>query len=146
MSKTRLAVLFLSLTATTVPSGATAGPFTIVVNASRPATLTREQVAEIFMKRAVRWSDGTPVTPFDLSVQDPTRQVFSKEVLGQSSDAIVSYWQHQLFTGRVKPPLVKTPTDLLQVVASTPGAIGYVSEGTELPEGVKAVTVVAAAK
>ena len=40
MSKTSLAVLFLSLAASSAPSRATEGQFRVVVNASRPATLT----------------------------------------------------------------------------------------------------------
>jgi hypothetical protein len=122
--------------------------FTLVVNASRPTTLTRQQVSDIFLKRATRWSDGTPITPFDLSVADPTRQSFSKVMLGRSPESVVYHWQQELATRYVKPPLVKSPTDILSVVASTEGGIAYVSEGTELPEGVKAVTLVdtAAAK
>ena len=146
MSKTSLAVLFLSLAASSAPSRATEGQFRVVVNASRPTTLTRQQVADIFMLRATRWSDGTPVTPFDLSVADPTRQVFSKTMLGESSESVVFHWRQRLATRYVKPPLVKSPEELISLVGSTPGAIGYVSDGTELPEGVKAVTVVESAR
>lgn len=143
MSKTSLAVLCLSLVASSGPSRAsTEAPFTVVVNASRPTTITRQQLADIFMMRATRWSDGTPVTPFDLSVGDPTRQVFSKAVLGQSPESVVYHWRLQLATRYVKPPLVKSPDELISIVGSTPGAIGYVTSGTPLPETVKAVTVV----
>ena len=106
-----------------------------MVNASRPATLTRQQIADIFMMRATRWSDGTPVTPFDLSVADPTRQAFSKTVLGESSESVVFHWRQRLATRYAKPPLVKAPEELISVVGSTPGGIGYVSDGTELPGG-----------
>ena len=96
------------------------------------------------MMRATRWSDGTPVTPFDLSVADP--RDLAKTMLGESSESVVFHWRQRLATRYVKPPLVKAPEELISVVGSTPGAIGYVSDGTELPEGVKAVTVVEAAR
>ena len=147
MRKTSLALLSLSLVASSGSSGAsTEGHFTVVVNASRPTTITRQQLADIFMMRATRWTDGTPVTPYDLSVADPTRQVFSKAVLGQSAESVVYHWRQQLATRYLKPPLVKSPEEVLSVVGSTAGAIGYVSDGTELPEGVRAVTVVEAAR
>lgn len=147
MRKTSLAVVFLSLVASSGSSGAsTEGQFRVVVNASRPTTITRQQLADIFMMRATRWTDGTPVTPYDLSVADPTRQGFSKTVLGQSAESVVYHWRQQLATRYLKPPLVKSPEEMLSVVGSTAGAIGYVSDGTELPEGVRAVTVVEAAK
>jgi ABC-type phosphate transport system substrate-binding protein len=146
MNKPSLAVLLL-LAAATASSGSTEpGHFTVVVNASRPSTLSRQQVADIFLKRAVKWIDGTPVTPFDLSVADATRQNFSSTVLGQSTASVVFYWQKQMSAARNLPPLVKAPDELLSLVQSTAGGIGYVSEGTELPEGVKAVTLVDATR
>jgi ABC-type phosphate transport system substrate-binding protein len=146
MNKPSLSALLLSLALSSAPSGANAGGFTVVVNASRPSALTRQQVADIFMKRATRWSDGTPVAPFDLSVADPTRKEFSKTMLGQSPESVVYHWQQELATRYTKPPLVKSATDVLSFVGTTPGGIAYVSEGTELPEGVKAVTVVETAR
>ncbi len=142
MSKPSLFALLLALAVSSAPAGANAGGFTLVVNASRPTTLTRQQVADIFMMKATRWSDGTPVTPFDLSVSDPTRQEFSRTMFGQSPESVVYHWRQQLATRYVKPPLVKSETDVLAVVSSTSGGIGYVAEGTPLPEGVKPVVVV----
>ena len=145
MNRLSLATLLLALAVSSAPAGANAGGFTLVVNASRPTTLTRQQVADIFMMRATRWSDGTPVTAFDLSVTDPTRQQFSKTVLGQSPESVVYHWRQQLATRYVKPPLVKSEPDVLAIVGSTAGGIGYVAEGTELPDGVKPVAVVESA-
>ena len=127
-----------------VPTGATvdAGQFTVVVNASRPATLKRRQVAELFLRPASRWPDGTPVAVVDLSVNDLTRAAFSKGVLEQTTASVVHHWQQQMLGGRVVPPLVKSQDGALAFVATTPGAIGYVGASTALPDGVKAVTLV----
>ena len=147
MIKPTLPLLLLLMTSSVPMGAADTGRFTVVVNTSRPSTLTRQQVADIFMRRALRWNDGTPVTPFDLSVADPTRQQFSRSLLGQSTSAIVYYWQRQMFaTNSLTPPLVKSADDVLAAVGSTAGGIGYVSEGTPLPDGVKAVTLVEIAK
>jgi ABC-type phosphate transport system substrate-binding protein len=144
MTRAALALVLLSAVTVARSGSAETGHFKVVVNASRPTTLTRQQVADIFLKRATRWVDGTMVAPYDLSVVDATRQSFSNTVLGQSTASVVFYWQRQMSAAKGVPPLVKTPEDLLSAVQSTAGGIGYVSEGTELPEGVKAVTVVEA--
>lgn len=117
------------------------GGFTVIVNASRPASISRQQLADVFLRKSTRWTDGVAITPFDLSVTDPTRQAFSKAVLNQTTASIVHYWQQQMVAGRGVPPLVKAAPDVLEFVKATPGGIGYVPAGTALPEGVKAVTI-----
>jgi ABC-type phosphate transport system substrate-binding protein len=118
------------------------GRFTMVVNASRPASLSRKQVADFFLKRVSSWPDGTAVAPIDLSVASPTRGGFSKAVIGQPTEGVVRYWQQTMTSGlRVTPPLVKPEDAVLSLVRSTPGGIGYVTEGAALPEGVKTLTI-----
>jgi ABC-type phosphate transport system substrate-binding protein len=118
------------------------GRFTLVVNSSRPAALSRKQVADFFLKRVSNWPDGTLAAPIDLSVTSPTRAAFSKTVIGQPTDGVVRYWQQTMNAGlRITPPLVKPEDVVLSVVQSTPGGIGYVTEGTTLPEGVKTVSI-----
>jgi len=47
--------------------------------------------------------------------------------------AVLHYWQQQVFSGRGHPPPV-LPSDaaVIEYVARTPGAIGYVSSGIRL--------------
>jgi ABC-type phosphate transport system substrate-binding protein len=117
------------------------GRFTLVVNASRPASLSRKQIADFFLKRQSNWPDGTLVAPIDLSIASPTRAAFSKSVIGQPTEGVVHYWQRELGARRLTPPLVKPEDGVLSLVKSTPGGIGYVSEGASLPEGVKTLTI-----
>lgn len=116
--------------------------FTLVVHASRPDVLSRKQVADIFLKRVSNWPDGTLAAPIDLSVASPTRAAFSKTVIGQPTEGVVRYWQQTMHVGlRVTPPLVKPEDGVLATVKSLPGGIGYISEGTPLPDGVKTATI-----
>jgi ABC-type phosphate transport system substrate-binding protein len=119
------------------------GRFILVVNAARPTTLKRRQIADFFLKRTSSWPDGTQVAPVDLSVASPVRAAFSQQVLGQPTEAIVHYWQQQMYSGRLTPPLVKPEDGVLSLVKSTPGGIGYVGEGTTLPDGVKSLAIIA---
>jgi len=58
----------------------------------------------------------------------------------------VQYWGKQLASvaaSSLRPPIVKASDDeVLLYVAKTSGAVGYVASGTDLPPGVKAVTLI----
>ena len=106
-----------------------------------------EQVylAAVFLKKAVRWGDGSPANPVDQSGTSPVRKGFSETVLHMPVMAVVQYWGRQLasMAASVRPPTVKGSEDeVLVYVAKTSGAVGYVSSGTALPHGVKAVTII----
>lgn len=143
MMKRSLVTFSILLAASSASAGAAETvAYTVIVNASRPASLTRQQIADLFLKRASRWPDGTPAVPVDLSVTEPTRQTFSRTMLGRPTEGIVQYWQQQMYAGRGTPPLVKSPEETLEFVKTTAGAIGYVRSGMPIPAGVKEVTLV----
>jgi ABC-type phosphate transport system substrate-binding protein len=120
--------------------------FVVVVNASvAGTTVHRADLAAVFLKKAVRWGDGSPANPVDLSGTSPVRKGFSETVLHMPVMAVVQYWGRQLasMAASVRPPTVKGSEDeVLVYVAKTSGAVGYVASGTVLPPGVKAVTVI----
>jgi len=120
--------------------------FVVVVNASvGGTTVHRADLAAVFLKKAVRWGDGSPASPVDQSGTSHVRKDFSEGVLHMPVMAVVQYWGRQLasMAASVRPPTVKGSEDeVLVYVAKTSGAVGYVSSGTALPPGVKAVTVI----
>ena len=120
--------------------------FVVVVNASvAGTTVHRTDLAAVFLKKAVRWGDGSPANPVDQSGTSPVRKGFSETVLHMPVMAVVQYWGKELtsMANSLRPPTVKASDDeVLVYVAKTSGAVGYVSGGTALPPGVKAITVV----
>ena len=120
--------------------------FVVVVNASvAGTTVHRADLAAVFLKKAVRWGDGSPANPVDLSGTSPVRKGFSETVLHMPVMAVVQYWGRQLasMAASVRPPTVKgSESEVLAYVAKTSGAVGYVASGTVLPPGVKAVTII----
>lgn len=115
----------------------------IIVHPSQNiSSISRDDIAKLFLKKTTQWSDGTKVEPVDLSEDSNTRALFSEAFLGKKVSAISSYWQQQIFSGRAVPPEVKpTDSDVVSFVKANSHAIGYVSKGTTV-EGVKIVTVV----
>jgi ABC-type phosphate transport system substrate-binding protein len=120
--------------------------FVVVVNASvAGTTVHRADLAAVFLKKAVRWGDGSPANPVDLSGTSHVRKDFSEGVLHMPVMAVVQYWGRQLasMAASVRPPTVKgSEGEVLVYVAKTTGAVGYVSTGIALPPGVKAVAVI----
>jgi len=51
------------------------------------------------------------------------------------------YWQRRMSDGMIPPPVKTSDEEIVSFVASTPGAIGYISSATPLPDSVKAVEI-----
>lgn len=122
---------------------ASAQEFQVIVNASSSVTeLTRDQVSRIF-RRKNRKLAGADAVPVDLNSDQPVREVFSRTIHGKSTSSIDSHWLKQVFAGKDTPPVkMGSEAELLEFVRSHPGAIGYLSAGTALGEGVRAVPVI----
>ena len=140
-----VAVLIAAAVTSTAAAQATES-FMVVVNASvAGTTVHRTDLAAVFLKKAVRWGDGSAANPVDQSGTSPVRKGFSEAVLHMPVMGVVQYWGKQLVSmaSSVRPPTVKASDDeVLMYVAKTSGAVGYVATSTALPPGVKAVTIV----
>jgi len=124
---------------TVVAVAADSEDFKVVVNGNNSmTTIETAQLSKIFLNKVKSWPDGSEVVPVDLAPDSGVRERFSKHVHGRKVDAIKSYWQRQLFSGKAVPPVQFTSErDLLFFVSEIPGAIGYVSDSTPLIDGVK---------
>ena len=145
-SRRASAVLLLALATALAGAGrahAQEAPYRIIVNSKNPvASLPRDDVSKMFMKKILAWPSGETVQPVDQAEDTDVRRVFSKRVLGRDVAAVKGYWQQAIFTGRSFPPVEKASDgDVAAFVASTPSAIGYVSSVALLPGGVKVVKV-----
>jgi len=116
--------------------------YKIIVNSANPeSSMTRSEVSRLFLKKRTTWPDGTRVLPVDLSRTSDTRRAFSEDVHGKNPDAVAAYWQTLVFSGRDLPPAVKaSDADVLNLVRTERGAIGYVSAGAST-QGVKVLTL-----
>jgi ABC-type phosphate transport system substrate-binding protein len=117
-------------------TGAMAQEFVVVVNDAADASLNRSDVADIFLKRKGGWK------PVDQEKNAPVRAGFSKDILGRDVSAVEAHWQQQIFAGRdVPPPTKGSDAEVLAHVRSNPKGIGYVTPGTPLGDGVKALSL-----
>ena len=121
-------------------AGAQSG-FQLIVHEDNPyESISQEQASDFFLKKDSTWDDGTPVQPIDLSKPASVREAFSSAVLKRSPNEIRKYWQRQIFTGRnSSPPEKDSEADIIAFVRANRGAIGYVSAGARLGDGVRAL-------
>lgn len=148
MKKFAFAGLVLAVAAVAMTGGASRlaaqeRSYVVIVNEGNPvADLTTEELSLLFLKRAVRWATGQAATPVDLPERSTVRASFSQQVHGKSTDEVKAYWRRAIFAGRSVPPMeASSEESVVAFVRANPGAIGYVSAGTPLGQGVKVVKV-----
>lgn len=115
----------------------------IVVNASNPVSaMKRAQISSFFLKKTTAWDNGHKVFPVDQSESAAVRKIFSEEIHDKPVHTVISYWQKQIFSGHDVPPLEKdSDREVLTYIRENADAIGYVSEGAAIGDGVKVVKV-----
>ncbi|MBX7187740.1 MAG: substrate-binding domain-containing protein [Vicinamibacteria bacterium] len=140
MSRSRFAAM--AVLVMLMAASASAADFQVIVNpANTVKTLSVEELAKIFMKKTVKWDDGVSIAPVDQVARSPVREAFTTLVHGKQVNAVVSYWQQQIFSGgQVPPPEKATDASVIAYVKANPGAIGYIAPGVAA-EGVRVVPV-----
>lgn len=117
--------------------------FSIIVNANNQVNgISKSDANKMFLRKTKKWDNGETVEPVDLPADATVRARFSDTVLGRDVNAIKSYWQRQIFSGRSTPPPERdSEAEVIDFVRNNAGAIGYVSAGASLPSGVKRITL-----
>jgi ABC-type phosphate transport system substrate-binding protein len=92
--------------------------------------INSSQLREIFTGVRSRFKDGSRAIPVVLK-GGPAHEVFLHHYVGQEPDEFRMLWRKAVFTGQ-GAMLKEFPSEaaLLDYVAATPGAIGYVSHVT----------------
>lgn len=91
--------------------------------------LSKGTLRAIFGMRLHEWPDGTPIRVFVMPDQAPLHVTFSKEKLNVFPYQLRSAWDRLVFSGTGQAPeTVNSLEEMLVKVASTPGAIGYLTK------------------
>jgi hypothetical protein len=126
MRKTRYLILLWGLIAGW--SAASAQDVVVVANKSVPiSAISASDLRAIFLGTKTRFADGSHAVPVFLK-GGPVHEVFLKNHVGETPDQFRVRWQKAVFTGQgAMPKTCDNESALLEYVATTPGAIGYVS-------------------
>lgn len=70
------------------------------------------------------------------------REAFTEQTLTVPRGGLQPYWNRMIMKGVIPPPVMQTDEEVLEYVAKTQGAIGYVSVDVTVPMGVKTLVVI----
>lgn len=132
----------LSVLLAATPATTSAQAYKVIVHPDAGvAEMTSVAVSNVFLKKERALPGGVAAMPVDLPPSSSVRDAFSRTVVGRPPTAVVTFWQQQIFSGKETPPPQKgTDAAVIEFVKSTPGGIGYVSEGAST-DGVKVVKI-----
>ncbi|WP_231623515.1 substrate-binding domain-containing protein [Nitrosospira briensis] len=92
-------------------------------------TISRSTLRAIFGMRLHEWPDGTAIRIFVMPDDAPLHATFAKEALNVFPYQLRAAWDRLVFSGTGQAPnTVSSPQEMLAKVASTPGAIGYLTK------------------
>jgi len=99
----------------------------VVANNSVPLTSVDEtSLLDLYTGEVKMWNDGGTVVLLDLKPKSAVKELFYS-YLGMRPSRMKSIWMKNMLAGEGDPPQgFDTENALLEHVASTPGAIGYV--------------------
>jgi len=121
-------------------SAGTADEVVAVVAANNPvSTLSRSQIADIFLGKMIRFPDGREVVPIDQVENSAAREAFYLKFANKTPAQIKAFWSKIIFTGRGQPPPeVSNGVEVKKFIAKNPDAIGYI-EQKQVDDSVKVV-------
>ena len=92
-------------------------------------TLSKNTLRSVFSMRLKTWPDKMPIKVFVLPDDHPIHGEFTKGKLNVFSYQLRSTWDRLVFSGTGQAPIkVNTYEEMLDGVAKTPGAIGYLKK------------------
>jgi ABC-type phosphate transport system substrate-binding protein len=95
----------------------------------------------IFTGEKTRFADGSHAVPVTLK-GGAVHEVFLRNHLGESPDEFRAEWRKAVFTGQgAMPRAFASEAALIEYVAATPGALGYVSRISP-QDNVRSVTTI----
>jgi hypothetical protein len=126
MSKSRWLILLLGFLGCW--SAASAQDVVFVANKGvQISEIRHTDVRALFTGEKTRFADGSHAVPVTLK-GGAAHEVFLKNYIGESLDEFRARWQKALFTGQgAMPRTFDSESALMEYVAATPGALGYVS-------------------
>lgn len=92
----------------------------------------------IYLRQRLYWTDGKPIHPVNLTVDNRLRQVFSSKVIGMAPEDLSDFWSKAYFDGIMPPYTVKSHEAMIRYIEQTPGSIGYI-DACSLDNRVKGV-------
>lgn len=101
----------------------------VVSAESDVASLSDNQVMDIFLGKTSHFPDGSRAVPVDQSEGSVERIAFYQEYSSKTPQQLKAHWSKIIFTGRGQPPKeLKNSAQVKQYLSANPNAIGYMDK------------------
>ena len=90
-------------------------------------TLTREEVADLFLGKRNITIKGLSLIPLDVN-DEPLREAFYQGVAEMSAMRVNAYWSRLVFSAQGRPPRKLPLAEAKSLVQSQPGMVTYVPD------------------
>ncbi len=133
--------IFMAALCTLLSMNAMGADFKVIANSSVGASsISADELKAVFLQEKSSLSDGSRVTPV-LAKGGSAHEIFVKQYLGKTEDALMTYYRSLVFTGKgLMPKTLESDAEVLAYVAKTKGSIGYISSAASA-DGVKVLEV-----
>jgi len=109
---------------------AIAGVAVVTSSKSSVNSLSKKQVAKIFLGKTKSFPNGSKATPLDLD-SGKTRNKFYSSAVKKTDSQVSAYWARLIFTGKGQPPRkVFDDAEVLSAIAADKSVVGYIDEGS----------------
>jgi TonB family protein len=121
---------------------AVAADVKVIANPSvKSDSISVGELRRVLLLQRKALNDGSPVVPV-LQKSGPAHDAFFRQYLGRDYEEVWTYYQGLVFTGKASiPKQLGSDAEVVEYVAHTKGAIGYVSPNSGT-DGVKSLVVV----
>ncbi|OUS12497.1 hypothetical protein A9Q89_06335 [Gammaproteobacteria bacterium 53_120_T64] len=122
-------LLRLALLATCLAVANVQAEVVVVVAANSPvSSISRSDVAKIFLGKSRRFADGSRAIPLNQSESNTAREIFYRQVSGKSPAQVKAHWAKLIFTGRGQPPKeASNSAKIKQLLTKNTGNISYLN-------------------
>jgi ABC-type phosphate transport system substrate-binding protein len=106
----------------------------VIINPHNGAgAVERKFLTDVFLKKITRWGNMETIRPVDQRGDAPVRASFTVAIMRRSVEAVKTYWQQAVFSGRdIPPPELDSDDDVVRYVLRNPGGVGYVTGNVDL--------------
>jgi ABC-type phosphate transport system substrate-binding protein len=128
MNKSYMSVIVLGMA---LSCGWARAQVVVIANSGVKASeVSADELRDVFTGDKSSLKDGSKVTPVTLK-GGADHEAFLKAYVGKNDPAFRTGWRSLVFTGQGSmPKTFDTEPEMVNYVASTPGAIGYVGKDT----------------
>jgi ABC-type phosphate transport system substrate-binding protein len=133
-------IIIIALLLTIISSNASA--VSVIVNKTvNVDEISRAELRRIYTMRTVTWPSKQGVVVFVLPSKNAVHQAFCKQQLKIFPYQLDRIWNKLTYSGMgVSPIVISTEQLLIEAVANTPGAIGYV-DGSNISPQIKFIEI-----